>query len=74
MQRSGPRYATNTKPPAEAGILARMALALTDWTERWVPDAFVFALLATLVVIVAGVAFTPSRLPQIIDAWGKGFL
>src|SRR5205814_5805690 len=55
------------------GILARIALGLTDWTARWVPDAFVFALLATLIVIVAGVAFTPSRLPQVIDSWGKGF-
>jgi len=54
-------------------MFARIALALTDWTERWVPDAFVFALLATLIVIVAGVALTPSRLPQVIDAWGKGF-
>src|SRR4029079_7822929 len=72
MQRSDPRSATNTKSPAEAGILARIALALTDWTERWVPDAFVFALLATLIVIVAGVAFTPSSLPQVIDAWGRG--
>src|SRR6476659_1345607 len=67
------RSAQNMNPSAEAGLLARMALALTAWTERWVPDAFVFALLATLVVIVAGVAFTPSRLPQVIDAWGKGF-
>ena len=73
MSRPDPRSAKNTKPPAEAGILARIALALTDWTERWVPDAFVFALLATLIVIVAGVAFTPSRLPQVIDSWGKGF-
>ena len=46
---------------------------MTDWTERWVPDAFIFALLATLIVLVAGVAFTPSTLPQVIDAWGKGF-
>src|SRR5437899_4840334 len=67
MQRPDPRSATNTNPSAEAGILARIALALTDWTERWVPDAFVFALLATLIVIVAGVALTPSRLPQVID-------
>src|SRR5205085_11118655 len=73
MQRPDSRSAKNTNPPAEAGILARVALALTDWTERWVPDAFVFALLATLIVVVAGVAFTPSRLPQVIDAWGKGF-
>jgi short-chain fatty acids transporter len=65
--------AQNTTPPAEAGLLARMALALTDWTERWVPDAFVFALVATLIVVVAGVAFTPSSLPQVIDGWGKGF-
>ena len=50
-----------------------MALALTHWTERWVPDAFVFALVATLIVVVAGVAFTPSSVPQVIDAWGKGF-
>src|SRR6266576_1539757 len=73
MQRPDPRSAKNTNPHAEAGMFARIALALTDWTERWVPDAFVFALLATLIVIVAGVALTPSRLPQVIDAWGKGF-
>ncbi len=46
---------------------------MTDWTERWVPDAFIFALIATLIVVGAGVAFTPSTLPQVIDAWGKGF-
>lgn len=57
----------------EAGLLARMAMAMTDWTERWVPDAFIFALLATVIVIGAGVAFTPSSLPEVIDAWGKGF-
>ena len=57
----------------EAGLLARMAMAMTDWTERWVPDAFIFALLATVIVILAGVAFTPSSLPEVIDAWGKGF-
>ncbi|MBA3963207.1 MAG: short-chain fatty acid transporter [Chthoniobacterales bacterium] len=57
---------------SEAGFLARTALHLTNWTERWVPDAFVFALLATLFVVVAGVAFTPSSLPQVVDAWGHG--
>ncbi len=64
--------AENTASPAQASLLARVALALTDWTERWVPDAFVFALLATLLVIFAGVAFTPSSLPEVIDAWGHG--
>ncbi len=56
----------------EPGWLARVALRLTDWTERWVPDAFVFALVATLIVVVAGFTYTPSTLPQVVDAWGKG--
>ncbi len=67
------RSGQNTNLSADTGLLARIALAMTAWTERWVPDAFVFALLATLVVILAGVTFTPSSLPQVIDAWGRGF-
>jgi short-chain fatty acids transporter len=58
---------------ADRAPVARLALALTAWSERWVPDAFVFALVATLVVLAAGVAATPSTLPQVIDAWGRGF-
>src|SRR6202165_3202197 len=73
MTRPDSRSARNTNPGEEPGVLARMALALTDWTQRWVPDAFVFALIATLIVVVAGVAFTPSSLPQVIDGWGRGF-
>ncbi len=53
--------------------VARLALALTAWSERWVPDAFVFALVATLLVVCAGVAATPSSLTQVVDAWGLGF-
>src|SRR6266852_3201657 len=55
------------------GALARVALTLTDWTERWIPDAFVFALLATLIVIVAALTATPSTVLQTVDAWGRGF-
>jgi short-chain fatty acids transporter len=55
------------------GLTARAALALTAWTERWVPDAFIFALLATLIVVAAGVLATPSSLLQVVDAWGRGF-
>jgi len=46
---------------------------LTAWTERWVPDAFVFALVATLVVFAAALAATSSSLGETIDAWGRGF-
>src|SRR4051812_3529026 len=56
-----------------AGPVARAALALTDWTERWVPDAFIFALLATVIVIAAALAATAATLVETIDAWGRGF-
>ncbi len=55
------------------GLVSRGALALTAWSERWVPDAFIFALLATLLVVAAGTVATPSTLPQVVDAWGRGF-
>ena len=55
------------------GPLARVALALTAWSERWVPDAFIFALIASAVVVLAGVGATEATLAQVVDAWGRGF-
>ena len=55
------------------GVIARLALAFTAWTERWVPDAFVFALVATALVVIGAVVWTPSTPGQIVDAWGSGF-
>jgi short-chain fatty acids transporter len=53
-------------------VLERVALRLTGWAERWLPDAYVFALIATLVVLVAGLAIgVPAA--SLVDAWGKGF-
>jgi short-chain fatty acids transporter len=60
-------------PAHEPGLVARAALALTAWTERWIPDAFVFALLATVLVVGAALALTAATFPQIVDAWGRGF-
>ena len=56
-----------------SGPIARLALALTAWTERWIPDAFIFALLATFIVFGAALATTPSSIVQVVDAWGHGF-
>ena len=65
--------AANAGSDPDTGLIARSAIALTAWTERYVPDAFIFALIGTLIVIVAGVTATPSSLVQVIDAWGAGF-
>jgi len=55
------------------GLLARMALVFTAWTERWLPDAFIFALVGTALIVIAALTATTSTLPQIVDAWGQGF-
>jgi short-chain fatty acids transporter len=55
------------------GAVARLAIALTAWSERWVPDAFVFALVGTLLVFIAALAATASSPAQVVDAWGRGF-
>ena len=70
MTRTGPTRGLQT---SQNTPVARLALALTAWTERWIPDAFVFALVATVVVFVAALAWTPSSPGQVIDAWGRGF-
>jgi short-chain fatty acids transporter len=72
-QPNSPSARKTNRMDEQPGLLARIALAMTDWTERWVPDAFIFALIATVIVVIAGVTFTPSTIPQVIDAWGKGF-
>ena len=38
------------------GKFARLGMALADWSQKWFPDAFVFALAALLVVFVAGLS------------------
>ena len=55
------------------GLLARTALRLTAWTEQWVPDAFIFALLGTVIVVLAAIFWTTSPIGQVVDAWGRGF-
>ena len=75
--------------PAEAtGLLGRVAASFTAWAERWIPDAFVFALIATAVVVVCGVVSAAlahastaastgpavgAALIDVVTAWGGGF-
>jgi short-chain fatty acids transporter len=56
-----------------SGVVSRVALSFTAWAERWIPDAFVFALLATLLVFAAGLAVTHDSPLALVDAWGRGF-
>ena len=54
------------------GPLARIGAALADWSERWFPDAYVFAAIAVMVVCVA--ALFMGRTPMQVGAdFGKSF-
>jgi short-chain fatty acids transporter len=52
--------------------LARLGSGLTNWMERWFPDAFVFAILITLIVFVAGLALGCPA-PDLANEFGEGF-
>jgi short-chain fatty acids transporter len=67
-----------TDRPNEAGAsssegsFARMGMALADWSQRWFPDAFVFALGAIVIVFVAGLLLG-SRAQDLARYFGEGF-
>jgi short-chain fatty acids transporter len=49
-----------------------MGMALSDWAERWFPDALVFAMLAIVVVFVAGLSVR-STVSDLVTDFGDGF-
>ena len=57
---------------SQRGWLARAALRCAAWSERWFPDAWVFAALGLVLVALAAMAFgaTPVATAQ---AFGEGF-
>src|SRR5256885_14752235 len=58
------------RPREPAGI--RLGLAISDWSERWFPDAFVFALVGIVVVFAAGLLLGRSP-AQMTHYFGGGF-
>lgn len=57
---------------ASQGFMARLGAVLADWSERWFPDAYVFAAMA--IVIVAIGALLMGRGPKDIAVdFGKSF-
>lgn len=52
--------------------LERVALRCCAWSERWIPDAYVFAALAVVVVAIAAIALG-SPAAQAAKAFGDGF-
>ena len=38
--------------PSARGGLERLAIRVTDWSERWFPDSYIFAAIAVVVVAI----------------------
>lgn len=56
----------------ESGFMARCGMALADWSEKWFPDAYVFAAIAVTVTCLAALALGRSPNDIAID-FGKSF-
>src|SRR5262245_6921041 len=52
--------------------LERIALRCCAWSERWVPDAYVFAALAVVIVAVVAVVIRAQPI-AVATAFGSGF-
>jgi short-chain fatty acids transporter len=57
---------------ASAGGFSHLGVAVADWSERWFPDAFVFALTALLLVFLGG-RFLGTGVRDLVKYFGEGF-
>jgi short-chain fatty acids transporter len=64
--------ATYASRGEEAGRLERMAGGVTRWSERWFPDAYIFAAVAVLVVALGAIAIG-APVQRVGIAFGDGF-
>ncbi|HEX3376218.1 MAG TPA: TIGR00366 family protein, partial [Candidatus Acidoferrales bacterium] len=55
-----------------AGVFARLGMGLADWSQKWFPDAFVFALVGLVIVFVAGL-FAGVGVRDLVKYFGDGF-
>jgi short-chain fatty acids transporter len=54
-------------------MISRLANLFTVWAQRWVPDAYVIAILLTAVVFVLAITSGGAGPLEAVDAWGEGF-
>ena len=54
-------------------LFRRIAVALNNWTSRWVPSSFSIAILLTLFTLLLGCFATGHTLVETTRFWGDGF-
>jgi len=53
-------------------LIQSLANFFTRIMQRWLPDAFLFAIILTFVVLICGVIAEDKSVNQMIDFWGDG--
>ncbi|NEU30926.1 short-chain fatty acid transporter [bacterium LRH843] len=53
--------------------IAKLAMLFAKIAERWLPDAFVFAVILTLITFLGGVFITNNTPYEMLLHWGDGF-
>ena len=54
-------------------VLKSTTLFFDRMVQRYLPDAFLFAVLLTVVVYISGIVFTGSSPLEMVQYWGEGF-
>ena len=53
-------------------MIQSLANFFTRIMQRWMPDAFLFAIILTFVVLISGVVVEDRSVNQMVDFWGDG--
>lgn len=56
----------------QQGIFERFALRISDWSEKWFPDSYIFALLGVVIVSVAALGIG-APIHDVATSFGNGF-
>lgn len=57
----------------DSNWLERVAARFTNWAEYYIPDAFIFALIATIIAFFMSWGITGTHISSVVNGWGKGF-
>jgi short-chain fatty acids transporter len=71
MPKDAPTATLTPRVSAESRFV-HIGMGMADWSQRWFPDAFVFALIGVVLVFLAGLA-TGSPARDLVKYFGDGF-
>ena len=60
-------------PVERVPFISTIATAATRWSTRWVPDAYVIAVILTVIAAALAMIFADATPGQVIKYWGDGF-